>query len=365
MRTRTFLATCGSLLFVGSAAMAQVPQGYPSSYQSVFDAAKKEGKVVIYTSTDAAAARSLIKDFEAAFPGIKVEYNDMNSTEMYNRFISESAAGTATGDVLWSSAMDVIVKLVNDGYAMPYTSPESDAIPDWAKFQKQAYGTTFEPIGFVYNKRLLQPSEIPQTHGDFAKMLRAQPAKFKGKVSTFDIEKSGSGFLFLSQDDRIGGKGVWDVVRAMGESDVRLQSSTGTIMERISSGENLIAYNQILSYAYAKARKDPSIGYAYPKDYTLVLSRVTFITKDAKHPNAAKLWTDYVLSKRGQTIIANDADLFAIRGDVTGDATISSLTKQLGTSLKPIPIGASLLVYLDQAKRLEFLKQWKTTLKGN
>lgn len=359
---------CMVLFSVAGAPQAQVPPGYPASYpasyQAIVDGAKKEGKVVLYASTDAAAARSLIKDFEAAFPGVKVEYNDMNSTEMYNRFVSERAAGTASGDVLWSSAMDVMVKLVNDGYALAYSSPESTALPDWARFQKQAYGTTYEPIGFVYNKRLLQPNEVPQTHADFAKLLKAQPDKFKGKVTTYDIEKSGAGFLFLSQDDRAGGKGAWDVVRAMGQSGVRLQSSTGTMMERVSSGENLIAYNQILSYAYNKAKKDPSIGYAYPKDYTLVISRVTLISQDAKHPNAAKLWTDYVLSKRGQTLIANEAGLFAIRSDVTGEATISHLTKQLGDSLKPVPIGASLLVYLDQAKRLEFLKQWKAALQG-
>ncbi|HDR9872791.1 TPA: ABC transporter substrate-binding protein [Burkholderia cenocepacia] len=364
MVKHSFFLALGIAFAAPSLSWAQVPQGYPASYQSVVEGARKEGKVVIYTSTDAAAARPLIKDFEAAFPGVKVEYNDMNSTEMYNRFISESAAGTATGDVLWSSAMDVIVKLVNDGYAQPYVSPENAALPDWAKFQQQAYGTTFEPIGFVYNKRLLQPNDIPKTHSDFVRLLRSQPARFKSKVSTFDIEKSGSGFLFLSQDDRIGGSAVWDVVRAMGQSDARLQSSTGTIMERISSGENLIAYNQILSYAYAKGKKDPSIGYSYPKDYTLVLSRVTFITKDAKHPNAARLWTDYLLSKRGQNILANQADLFSIRSDVTGEATISRLSQELGSSLKPIPIGASLLVYLDQAKRLEFIKQWKSALQG-
>ena len=59
--------------------------------------------------------RPLIKDFESLY-GVKVEYNDMNSTELYNRFISESAGEQHSADVLWSSAMDLQVKLVNDGY---------------------------------------------------------------------------------------------------------------------------------------------------------------------------------------------------------------------------------------------------------
>ncbi|MHA0111485.1 ABC transporter substrate-binding protein, partial [Klebsiella pneumoniae] len=82
-----------------------------------------------------------------------------------------------------------------------------------------------------------------------------------------------------------------------------------------------IGYNILGPYALVRAKKDPSIGVAFTKDYNLVLSRVIFINKAGKNLNAAKLWVDYILSKRGQTIIANDAQLFAIRGDVTGATT--------------------------------------------
>lgn len=80
--------------------LAELPQGYPADYQKVVDAGVKEGKVVIYSTTDTKAAGPLIKGFEAQYPGIKVEYNDMNSTELYNRYISEQAAGA--GAAMWS-----------------------------------------------------------------------------------------------------------------------------------------------------------------------------------------------------------------------------------------------------------------------
>lgn len=88
------------------AAWAEVPAGYPADYQKTIDAAVKEGKVVVYSTTDTKAAGPLIKGFEAQYPGVKVEYNDMNSTELYNRYISEQAAGGGSGDVVWSSSMD-------------------------------------------------------------------------------------------------------------------------------------------------------------------------------------------------------------------------------------------------------------------
>src|SRR5947209_7974733 len=111
------LATASLFMFTAGAS-AQAPQGYPADYSKVVEAAKKEGKVLVSATTDAVAANPLIKDFQALYPGITVEYSDVNSTELYNRFISEAAAGSGTGDVLWSSAMDLQVKLVADGYAM-------------------------------------------------------------------------------------------------------------------------------------------------------------------------------------------------------------------------------------------------------
>src|SRR3954447_25263196 len=166
------------------------PPGYPADYAQTIAAAKKEGKVVVYSALDTKAAQPLIRDFNAVYPDIKVEYNDMNSTEMYNRFIAESAAGQGSADVMWSSAMDLQVKLVDDGQALPYHSPEASKLPTWAVYKSQAYGTTYEPAVFIYNKRLVTGDEIPQDHAAFSKLLAAKTDKFKGKVTTYDIEKS-------------------------------------------------------------------------------------------------------------------------------------------------------------------------------
>jgi len=340
-------------------AAAQVPAGYPADYQKTIDAAKKEGKLVIYAATDSKAAQPLIKDFNALYPGITVEYNDMNSTEVYNRFISESAAGGNTADIMWSSAMDLQMRLASDGYALQYKSQETKGLPAWAIWNDTAYGTTFEPAAIVYNKRLVDPKEVPQTHAEFAKLITAE--KFKDKVTTYDIEKSGVGFMFMTQDAREHPQFL-ALENAFGSARVRVQSSTGTMLERISSGENLIGYNVLGSYALVRAKTDPSLGVVLPKDYTLILSRVQFINKAAKNLNAAKLWMDYLLSHRGQTIIANDSKLFAIRADVKGETTSSDLIKVIGANnVKPVPVSPIVLQFLGPAKRMAFLKQWKET----
>jgi iron(III) transport system substrate-binding protein len=314
---------------------------------------------VIYGATDSKATQPLIKDFNALYPGITIEYNDMNSTEVYNRYISEVAAGGNTADVMWSSAMDLQMRLASDGYAMAYKSVEAPKIPGWAIWNDMAYGTTFEPAAIVYNKRLVDAKEVPQTHADFMKLITTE--KFKDKVTTYDIEKSGVGFMFMTQDASMFNQ-FPALSQAFGTARVRVQSSTGTMLERISSGENLIGYNVLGSYALVRAKTDPSLGVVLPKDYTLILSRVIFISKTAKNVNSAKLWMDYMLSHRGQTIIANESKLYAIRADVKGETTSADLVKEIGEkNIKPVPVHPILLQFLGPAKRMAFLKQWKDT----
>lgn len=90
-----------------------------------------------------------------------------------------------------------------------------------------------------------------------------------------------------------------------------------------------------------------------------MISRLALIPKTARHPNAAKLWMDYLLSKRGQTLLADKAELASVRKDVEGEHSSEKLRAQLGSAIKPVVVGPGLLTYLDQAKRLAFLKQWR------
>ena len=363
MRHVIYSASIAIALALGSGAQAQVPQGYPADYAQIVDAAKKEGKVVIYATTDAVAANPLVQDFETLYPGIKVEYSDLNSTELYNRFIAEAAANNGTADLLWSSAMDLQVKLVADGQAATYASPEIKALPKWAVWKDSAYGTTYEPIAFVYNKRLVPAGDVPKDHTELLKLLDTKTDFYKGKITAYDPERSGVGYLFCTEDIKNFPQ-AWDLFKAMGKAQAKLYTSAGAMMERVTSGEHLIAYGIFGSYALGRSKKDPNLGIILPKDYTMVTSRVAFIPKKAKNPNAGKLFLDYILSKRGQDIIANKADLYSLRADVDGEATIKGVTQLIGDKARPVAIDQTPLENLDQAKRLAFLSKWQQAKKG-
>ena len=160
--------------------------------------------------------------------------------------------------------------------------------------------------------------------------------------------------MFVVQDTKYF-PGMKDLEKGFGATSYKVYGSTGNMLEKISSGEHLLGYNVLGSYAMVRAKKDPGLGVVLPKDYTLVLSRVIFIGKNAKNPNAAKLWVDYVLSQRGQKMIGSDVELYSIRDDVDAPYTAAKLKAELGANIKPIPVSAEITEMLDSKKRLDFL----------
>ncbi len=343
-----------ALTGAGAALSLDAP-GYPRAYERIIEKAREESSLSIYSNTDSGEVAALLREFRSLYPGIHVEYADQNSTELYSRFVAENAAGQGSADLVWSSAMDLQIKLINDGYAQPYASPEKPNLPDWAVWKNMGYGVTAEPITIVYNKRLLPETDIPKSHSAFEEMLRRDPERFRGKIATYDAERAGVGFLYLSQDLQTTSN-AWDLMRAIGATTPRLYTSTGAMMERVASGEHLIGYNVIGAYAFERAKRDPSIGVVMPEDYTLTASRIAFIPAEARHPNAAKLFLDFLLSARGQELLA-ERSLSPVRLDAQRLAPAPPPEQA-----RPIRVGPHLLVNLDQATRLRTLKQWRAIM---
>ena len=212
---RAALAFGVALCLAAPGTAQQVPQSYGAGYGELVAAAYKERSLSVDSTTDEDEAAGLLAGFQALYPGLQVTYAKRGSTELYDRFLKEAAAG-ATVDLLWSSAMDLQVKLVNDGYAQAYASPERASLPDWAVWSELAYGVTAEPVGIAYDKRRLAGADVPRTHADLERLL-ARPDAPGGKVAAYDPERSGAGYLFLTQDVEVTDR-TWELVRAMGRA---------------------------------------------------------------------------------------------------------------------------------------------------
>ena len=125
----------------------------------------------------------------------------------------------------------------------------------------------------------------------------------------------------------------------------------------IERGEVLIAYNMLGSYARARMLAGARIGIVLPEDYTLVMSRVAIIPAARRRVDLAGRFIDYLLSRRGQEIIANQSALFA-RWRTNGAATSQTAGDDQGPVI-PITLSPALLVFLDKSKRESFLRQWR------
>ena len=182
--------------------------------------------------------------------------------------------------------------------------------------ENMAYGTTYEPMAILYNKSQLPAADTPKTHKDLTALLTTKKAAYMGKVTAYDPERSGVGFLMMNRDLKAD-PSSWDLFKALGAADIKVYTSAGAMIEKIGSGEHAIGLNIFASYAILAMKKNPNLGMILPSDYTLIAPRVAFIPAKAKHQASGKLFLDYLLSKRGQTIISQ-AELFSIRDDVDG-----------------------------------------------
>ncbi|CAI2931319.1 ABC-type thiamine transport system, periplasmic component [Aminobacter niigataensis] len=319
--------------------------------------------LVVYSSLDAPLAKPMIEGFQKANPGVAVRYEDLQTVDIYDRVVAETDAGKGTADIAFSSAMDLQVKLANDGYAQESRLPLSDRWPRWANWRDTAYALTFEPAVFVYHKPSFKDAPPPATRGQFVEFLKTQGDRFYGRIATYDIERSGVGFMFMARDQEQY-PDIWSVIRAMGAAGVKLYSTSGAILERIADGRFVLGYNILGSYAADWAARNPDVGIVLPKDYTVVMSRIGLVPAAAKSSDLGRRYLEYFMSAEGQTVMARQLHIAAVNPEVSGENTANRMQEVLGGQLRPVPVSPGLMVYLDQVKRSRVIERWNEALRS-
>ncbi|MBL8651794.1 MAG: ABC transporter substrate-binding protein [Sphingopyxis sp.] len=342
----------------GADRAAQVPEGYAASYGNLIEDGTNEGRLVIWSTTDQKVMRDLLSAFERAYPGIRVEYHDLSARDVRDRFMALGKTGRASPDLLLSSSMDMQIKLVNDGYAQSYDSPEKGNLPDWANWKNQAWGVTAEPVVMVYNKGLLPAGSVPRNHMDFVRLLELRDARLRGRIATYDPASSSVGYLCLSQDNAISGH-VWQMAHGLGANRARFFSTSEEVIKDVSSGRSVIGYNVLGSYALDEAARNPELGVIFPADYTLVMSRIAMIPITSGHPNAARLFLDFMLSAKGQRLLTRHA-MPSVRSDVERPMRL----RDTNAPMRAVRVGPELLIAQDRLTRNRFMKQWNREIEA-
>jgi iron(III) transport system substrate-binding protein len=319
------------------------------------------GSLVIYSTTDSAAFRPVIADFRSMYPRIGVEYVELDAGALHRLYLEESAAKRPKADFLLSSAMDLQVKLVNDGFATTHASADVAGWPSWAKWRNEAFGITFEPAAMVFNTTLLREHPIPKSRPELLEALKASPAFWRGRVGTYDIERSSVGYLLAAEDARQNSDSG-SLLEVLGAAQLRTYDTTAGLLDALERGEIALGFNLLGSYASARIEAGARLSVVYPQDYTLAVSRTALIPRDAPHGLEAHAFLDYLLSLRGQKVLAAESRLSAIHPGIAGPYSQLGIAEESVGPLRPIALGPGLLTYQDREKRRRIVASWRRAL---
>ncbi|MFD2239146.1 sensor histidine kinase [Aureimonas populi] len=337
-----------ALAFAGSAAEAA------SSFYPPPDGGEGR-RLTIVGTTDTPLFAPLVEAFQAVHRDVAVEYVEGETLPIYERY--RAGGRRPAPDILMSSASDLQVKLANDGHAQSHEAPALDALPRWAQWRSEVFGFSFEPAVIVFNRDLVREDEAPRTHLELAELLEREPERFSGRIATYDIARSGVGYLLAAQDGAISSY-FWRLASAFGRAGVQLSGSSPDMLTRLEAGELALGYNVLGSYAFARQAAGAPIGIVVPDDYVLVLTRTMLIPVDAPRPELARAFVDFTLSPAGQAILAGPSALGAVMPGSPGLWTAERIAALGRGAVQPIALGPSLLVALDRQRRDRFLDTW-------
>ncbi len=306
--------------------------------QHLFEGANSQRTLRVLSSTDTALFAPIIEAFLAENPGLSMHYLVTGTAQIDEVF----RAAPEDYDVVISSAMDLQLKLVNDGFSVPIDNLDQ---PEWAQWRNSLFAFTAEPATIVVNRSAFLPGSVPQSRQALIAALRARPDVFRGKVGTYDVRQSGLGYLFATQDARAS-ETYWRLMEVMGGLDAKLYCCSGDMIDDLAAGDLLVAYNVLGSYVAARKDVADVLEIVLPTNFPTTMMRTAFVSDRAQSREDAAAFVRHLVEVQSGPY---DPDTFPLpplhaSADGAGHGVIS---------MEP-----ALMIYLDPLKRKTFIKEW-------
>jgi iron(III) transport system substrate-binding protein len=302
-------------------------------------AAKKEGKVVWYTSTPIAQAQKIAGLFEAA-TGIKVELFRSGGSEVLRRFQQEAAAGRLNADVMTTSDPAASQQLAKKGTFVPFKPKHFDKIGDETKDKDGAFIAQRLNIMTIYLRGdKIAEADRPQTWADVL------DARHKGKLVMTDPSFTA---LQLTVVGMISKERGWSFYEKLKANDIMIVRGNQQVSDNIKRAERLIAVGAVDSYAAEDRAAGHPIVTIYPSDGTYVIHSPTAVIKGGPNPNAAKALAEFMIGDEAQKVFPADGG-YAARTDIAPPAGSPPVT-----SIKILPIDYEYLEKSSAAIKKKF-----------
>jgi iron(III) transport system substrate-binding protein len=311
---------------------------HPSSGQTheTIEAAKKEGQVVFFSGMIVQDTQALLTAFEKRYPFIKATHYRARGSALVARIQTESRAGLHSWDVYNSTGFEGYV-LLAQGYFGRYDSPERRNYPDGHR-DSDGYWTTMytTPMLPSYNARLVAPKDLPKEYNEFLH------PRWKGKLGLDPQD-----FEWYANLQKIwGAEKARQFLAGLLRQDVVLRQGRALLTDLLAAGEFTVLINNYLPNVLRTRDRGGPVGF-FPLDPVIAGAGPIGINRVAPHPNAARLFTDFCLSKEGQSVLISVGKSSA-RSDV--DANPIDLLKGARVIPSDLNLGR---VYADARKEYE------------
>ena len=293
------------LKLAGAAGLAGMPGALPLAHADAASLAKAkaQGKAVFYANITSVAP--IMKAFEAD-TGVKGEYTRTSSSKFLPTILTEFDAGKLLADVI-QAPQPMLELLKEKGVLAPYRSPAAEGYPDWAT--KDEHITLFgvEYVSYLYNTDHVKQADAPKRYEDLAdpkwrnKIVMADPATHSSTISWLVGLRE---HVFKSEADWMA------FLKGLAANRPMFVASFGPTPAPVESAEKLIGISMpkyIVTKAPAPLAWAPQSGQPL-----LGTSRAIAITSKAPHPDAARAFIDFWLSKKAMGMLANDVGEYVL-----------------------------------------------------
>jgi iron(III) transport system substrate-binding protein len=343
----------GSIVACAALAFGLAAQPAVAADQAVIDAAKKEGKVVFYTGIEREAAETIAAGFKKKYPFISAEMVRASSSKLATRLDAEIEANRVQGDVFEFSLLYLTTDLQRRGEILQYDSPEYASFPK--EYTSPGYwaATGLSSVIILVNTKKVDSANMPTSWWDLTKPY------WKGKLTIDNLEVSGTGYNWLAAIVNTEGLG-WKFIEELGKNNVNLERGHAGMAQKVAAGEYSGAAEMSDFHLHNLQLTSATVPVKgiWPKEGVPREPWTAGILKRAPHPNAAKLFLDYLLSQEGQAAYAKAMGWSSARADVAKLADAPADVKALKSGLTPEEV---------LKVRDEYVAKWRTlwSIKGD
>jgi iron(III) transport system substrate-binding protein len=281
--------------------------------------ARQEGQVTYYSAMIVnQALRPLTAAFQKKYPFIKMSYWRGDSEEIEKKLSAEMRANNLLVDVVEGTGIGELA--VRAGLAQPVASPLVADIPERMRDPRGLWvPTRMSYFALAYNTRLVAADVVPATYEDLL------APRWKGKMAWPLLSAIGAP-LFVT-NLRL----AWGEDKAMAYlRKLRAQGIVNfgagnprTLVDRVIAGEYAIALQIFAHHPLISAGKGAPVAARLLPPVASAPGTLV-IPKGSRHPHAAALLMDFLLSREGQQILAA-AEYLPVRGDVDPIAQIAPI----------------------------------------